>query len=106
MSITGDADGGPAKVGVVWIDVMTGMNAGPPFRAPTTGKDRQGRCMTSRCGTRWPRSPESGHNALTGIARLHGRVLIQPRAVQAFEASDGWFAIGVGTENVARLSTH
>ena len=27
MSVTGEEDGPPAKVGVAWIDVMTGMNA-------------------------------------------------------------------------------
>ena len=27
MSVTGEKDGAPAKVGVAWIDVMTGMNA-------------------------------------------------------------------------------
>ncbi|HJM55424.1 MAG TPA: CoA transferase, partial [Poseidonia sp.] len=42
MSITGEADGPPAKVGVAWIDVMTGMNAVSAILAALYHKERTG----------------------------------------------------------------
>ena len=42
MSITGDADGGPAKVGVAWIDVMTGMNAVSAILAALYHREKTG----------------------------------------------------------------
>ena len=42
MSITGDADG-PAKVGVAWIDVMTGMNAVSSILAALYHREKTGK---------------------------------------------------------------
>jgi len=103
MSITGDADGGPAKVGVAWIDVMTGMNAVSAILAALYLRERTGegaRIDISLWDTALAALVNQGHNALAGITP--GRLgSAHPNLVpyRAFQASDGWFAIGVGTEN-------
>ncbi len=103
MSITGDAEGGPAKVGVAWIDVMTGMNAVSSILAALYHREKTGkgaRIDISLWDTAVAALVNQGHNALAGITP--GRMgSAHPNLVpyKAFEAKDGWFAIGVGTEN-------
>ena len=103
MSITGDAEGGPAKVGVAWIDVMTGMNAVSSILAALYHREKTGkgaRIAISLWDTALAALVNQGHNALAGITP--GRMgSAHPNLVpyKAFEAKDGWFAIGVGTEN-------
>ena len=103
MSITGDAEGAPAKVGVAWIDVMTGMNAVSSILAALYRREKTGkgaRIDISLWDTALASLVNQGHNALTGITP--GRMgSAHPNLVpyRVFEASDGWFAIGVGTEN-------
>jgi len=103
MSITGDAEGGPAKVGVAWIDVMTGMNAVSSILAALYHREKTGkgaRIDISLWDTALAALVNQGHNALVGITP--GRMgSAHPNLVpyKAFEAKDGWFAIGVGTEN-------
>lgn len=103
MSITGDADGAPAKVGVAWIDVMTGMNAVSAVLAALFHRERTGegsRIDLSLWDTALASLVNQGHNALAGITP--GRMgSAHPNLVpyRAFEAKDGWFAIGVGTQN-------
>jgi len=103
MSITGDADAGPAKVGVAWIDVMTGMNAVSSILAALYHREKTGkgaRIDISLWDTALASLVNQGHNALAGITP--GRMgSAHPNLVpyKAFKASDGWFAIGVGTEN-------
>ena len=103
MSITGDAEGGPAKVGVAWIDVMTGMNAVSSILAALYHREKTGqgaRIDISLWDTALAALVNQGHNALAGTTP--GRMgSAHPNLVpyKAFEAKDGWFAIGVGTEN-------
>ena len=103
MSITGDAGSGPAKVGVAWIDVMTGMNAVSSILAALYHREKTGRGARidiSLWDTALAALVNQGHNALAGITP--GRMgSAHPNLVpyKAFEAKDGWFAIGVGTEN-------
>ena len=103
MSITGDTEGGPAKVGVAWIDVMTGMNAVSSILAALYHRQKTGqgaRIDISLWDTALAALVNQGHNALAGITP--GRMgSAHPNLVpyKAFEAKDGWFAIGVGTEN-------
>ncbi|MDP6195423.1 MAG: CoA transferase, partial [Candidatus Poseidonia sp.] len=103
MSITGDAEGAPAKVGVAWIDVMTGMNAVSSILAALYHREKTGegaRIDISLWDTALASLVNQGHNALAGITL--GRMgSAHPNLVpyRVFEASDGWFAIGVGTEN-------
>ena len=103
MSITGDADGAPAKVGVAWIDVMTGMNAVSSILAALYHRERTGegaRIDISLWDTALAALVNQGHNALAGITPTRmGSAHPNLVPYRVFEASDGWFAIGVGTEN-------
>lgn len=103
MSITGDADGGPAKVGVAWIDVMTGMNAVSAILAALYQREKTGkgaRIDISLWDTALASLVNQGHNALAGITpERMGSAHPNLVPYKAFEANDGWFAIGVGTEN-------
>ena len=103
MSITGDAEGGPAKVGVAWIDVMTGMNAVSSILAALYHREKTGkgaRIDISLWDTALAALVNQGHNALAGITpRRMGSAHPNLVPYKAFEAKDGWFAIGVGTEN-------
>ena len=103
MSITGDANGGPAKVGVAWIDVMTGMNAVSAILAALFHRERTGegaRLDISLWDTALAALVNQGHNALAGITPVRmGSAHPNLVPYRAFEAKDGWFAIGVGTEN-------
>ena len=70
MSITGDAEGAPAKVGVAWIDVMTGMNAVSSILAALYHREKTGkgaRIDISLWDTALASLVNQGHNALTGI---------------------------------------
>ncbi|MDP6199555.1 MAG: CoA transferase [Candidatus Poseidonia sp.] len=103
MSITGDADGAPAKVGVAWIDVMTGMNAVSSILAALYHRERTGqgaRIDISLWDTALAALVNQGHNALAGITPTRmGSAHPNLVPYRVFEANDGWFAIGVGTEN-------
>ncbi len=103
MSITGEADGGPAKVGVAWIDVMTGMNAVSSILAALYHREKTGegaRIDISLWDTALASLVNQGHNALAGITpQRMGSAHPNLVPYRVFEASDGWFAIGVGTEN-------
>ena len=101
MSVTGEEKGGPAKVGVAWIDVMTGMNAVSSILACLLQRERTGlgaRIDISLWDTAMASLVNQGHNALAGMEP--GRMgSSHPNLVpyRAFQVSDGWFAIGVGT---------
>ena len=101
MSITGEAEGPPAKVGVAWIDVMTGMNAVSAILAALYHRERTGegaRIDISLWDTAIAALVNQGHNALAG-ATPQRMGTAHPNLVpyRVFEASDGWFAIGVGS---------
>ena len=102
MAITGEADGPPAKVGVAWIDVMTGMNAVSAILAALYRRERTGkgaRIDISLWDTAVAALVNQAHNALVGhepqrMGSAHPNLV----PYRVFEAKDGWFAIGVGSE--------
>lgn len=101
MSVTGEEDGPPAKVGVAWIDVMSGMNAVSSILACLLKREKTGqgaRIDISLWDTAIASLVNQGHNALVGMetGRMGSR---HPNLVpyRVFQVSDGWFAIGVGT---------
>ena len=70
MSVTGEEGGPPAKVGVAWIDVMTGMNAVSSILACLLRRDRGGggaRIDISLWDTAVSSLVNQGHNALAGM---------------------------------------
>ena len=101
MSVTGEEEGGPAKVGVAWIDVMTGMNAVSSILACLLRREKTGkgaRIDISLWDTALASLVNQGHNALVGMkTRRMGSSHPNLVPYRVFQVSDGWFAIGVGT---------
>lgn len=102
MSITGEPNGPPSKVGVAWIDVMTGMNAVSSILAALYQRNQTGegaRIDISLWDTALASLVNQGHNALAGqtpsrMGSAHPNLV----PYRVFKAKDGWFAIGVGTQ--------
>ena len=104
MGITGEAGGAPVKVGVAWIDVITGLNAGNAILAALFHKQKTGECMRIDLSL-WDSAiaalVNQAHNALASGNNPTPMGSAHPNLVpyRAFEAKDGWFVIGVGSDN-------
>ncbi len=104
MGITGEAGGAPVKVGVAWIDVITGLNAGNAILAALFHKQKTGECMRIDLSL-WDSAiaalVNQAHNALASGNNPTPMGSAHPNLVpyRAFEAMDGWFVIGVGSDN-------
>ena len=112
MSITGASDGSPAKVGVAWIDVITGLNASNAILAALFHKMRTGEAKNLDISL-WDSAiaalVNQAHNALASGKDPQRMGSSHPNLVpyRAFEASDGWFVIGVGSDSQwAQLCEH
>ncbi len=110
MSLTGAADGPPTKVGVAWIDVLTGLTAAVGILAALRERE------TSGIGQHLDLALfDVGAAALVNQAQaflLVGEVPqrmgnAHPQIVpyQAFEAADGWFMLAVGNDAQYRRLT-
>ena len=104
MSITGDPDGAPAKVGVAWIDVITGLNAANAILAAIIHKMKTGESKKIDISL-WDCAiaalVNQAHNALASGKDPQRMGTAHPNLVpyRAFQASDGWFVIGVGSDD-------
>ena len=104
MGITGQAGGAPVKVGVAWIDVITGLNAGNAILAALLHKERTGEIMRIDLSL-WDCAVAAlvnqAHNAMASGKNPTPMGSAHPNLVpyRAFEAKDGWFVIGVGSDN-------
>ncbi len=103
MSITGEEDGAPVKVGVAWIDVMTGFAASNAILAALFHRERSGEGQTidlALYDVALMGMVNQAQNWLaSGIApgRMgHAHPNIVP--YQAFEAADGWFVLACGND--------
>ena len=103
MSITGEQDGPPAKVGVAWIDVITGLNASNAILAALIHKMKTGKSQNIDISL-WDCAiaalVNQAHNAIASGKDPQRMGSAHPNLVpyRAFEASDGWFVIGVGSD--------
>lgn len=103
MSITGDLNGDPVKVGVAWIDVITGLNAGNAILAALFDKERTGNirkidislwdCAIAALVNQAQNMLASGNNP-DRMGTAHPNLV----PYRAFKAKDGWFVIAVGSE--------
>ena len=112
MSITGEPNGAPAKVGVAWIDVITGLNACNAILAAIIHKMKTGESKKIDISL-WDCAiaalVNQAHNALASGKDPQRMGTAHPNLVpyRAFQASDGWFVIGVGSDDQwAKLCGH
>ena len=103
MSITGEENGGPVKVGVAWIDIITGLYAGNAILASLFHREKTGTvnhldislwdCAIASLANQGQNQLVSGKDpGLLGS----GHPNLVP--YQAFKASDGWVVIAVGSD--------
>ena len=103
MSITGEPNAAPVKVGVAWIDVITGLNAANAILAALFKKERTG-AATHIDISLWDCAlaalVNQAHNAMASGENPVAMGSAHPNLVpyRAFEANDGWFVLGVGSD--------
>jgi crotonobetainyl-CoA:carnitine CoA-transferase CaiB-like acyl-CoA transferase len=103
MSITGEADGEPVKVGVAWIDIITGLFAGNAILAALLDKERTGTIQHIDLSL-WDCAIASlanqAQNVLASGIDPSRMGSAHPNLVpyRAFEAKDGWFVVAVGSD--------
>lgn len=110
MSITGEADGPPVKVGVAWIDILTGLTAAVGILAALREREQSGLGQHLDLALF-----DVGLAALINQAQSYlmtgaspGRLgSAHPQIVpyQAFEAEDGWFMLAIGNDEQYRRAT-
>ena len=104
MGMTGEAGASPVKVGVAWIDVITGLNAGNAILAALYHKQKTGESMQIDISL-WDCAVAAlvnqAHNAMASGKNPQPMGSAHPNLVpyRAFKANDGWFVIGVGSDN-------
>ncbi|MFN3615411.1 MAG: CaiB/BaiF CoA transferase family protein [Rubrimonas sp.] len=111
MSVTGEADGRPMKVGVGIADVMTGMYAANAIQAALRARDVTGRGQhidVALFDSQLSWLINQGLAYLTDGRTPQRRGNAHPSIVpyEAFEARDGWFILAVGNDGqFARFCT-
>ena len=103
MAITGVADGGPTKVGVAVSDLLAGCYAAIGILAALAGRERTGRASHVEIdlfsSTLASLINVAQSALLTGQeAERHGNAHPQIVPYRTFDASDGAFVLGVGTD--------
>ncbi|MGZ4371166.1 MAG: CaiB/BaiF CoA transferase family protein [Gaiellaceae bacterium] len=111
MSITGDPDGEPTKVGVAIIDVLAGLNAATAILAALRRRDLTGEgdlVEVSLLDTAFAALVNVGANALLTGADPPRYGNAHPSIVpyQPFRAADGWIAVAAANDGLfTRLCT-
>lgn len=110
MSVTGEPEGPPNKVGVAWIDVLTGMTAAIGILAALNERQASGEGQYIDLGLF-----DVGVMAMVNQAQAYlmsGKIPLRmgnahPQIVpyQTFRASDAWFMLAVGNDEQYRRLT-
>ncbi|KMO38397.1 carnitine dehydratase [Methylobacterium variabile] len=109
MSITGEADRAPVRVGVSLVDMGAGMWTVIGLLAALCERGATGtgaRVSTSlfETGLAWMTIPLAAHAVSGEVRKPQGSGLAEIVPYQAFEASDGWVMIAAGNDKLfARL---
>ena len=103
MSITGETEGEPVKVGVAWIDIITGLYAGNAILAALLDRERTGTIQHIDVSL-WDCAVASlanqAQNVLASGVDPSRMGSAHPNLVpyRAFQAKDGWFVVAVGSD--------
>jgi crotonobetainyl-CoA:carnitine CoA-transferase CaiB-like acyl-CoA transferase len=109
MSVTGDPEGEPMKVGVAVADLFAGQNAIIAILATLQTRERTGEgqyidiaLFDSQLG--WLANVASNFLISGNLPKRYGNAHANIVPYQVFAASDGWFALAVGNDRqFARL---
>ncbi|MER3399193.1 MAG: formyl-CoA transferase [Chloroflexota bacterium] len=103
MSVTGEPEGPPMKVGVAIADITTGMFAAAAILAALRHRDRTGEgqrvevsLLESVVG--WLANVASNYLVSGEVPRRYGNAHPNVVPYQAFATADGWVAVGVGND--------
>jgi formyl-CoA transferase len=103
MSVTGEPEGPPMKVGVAIADITTGMFAAAAILAALRHRDRTGQgqrvevsLLESVVG--WLANVAMNYLVSGELPRRYGNAHPNVVPYQPFATSDGWVAIGVGND--------
>ena len=107
MSVTGEPDGPPSKVGVAWIDILTGMTATIGILSALYDRENSGKGQHVDVSLF-----DVGITSMANLAQSYltdnvvpgriGTAHPQVAPYQSFEASDGHFMIAVGNDDQFR----
>ncbi|MGV6874749.1 CaiB/BaiF CoA transferase family protein [Pseudochelatococcus sp. B33] len=105
MSITGEIDRPPVRVGVSLVDMGSGMWTVIGLLAALSERHRTGqgaRVQTSlfETGLAWMTIPLAAHAVAGEVRKPHGSGLAEIVPYQAFQASDGWVMIAAGNDKL------
>ena len=103
MSVTGEPNGPPMKVGVAWVDILTGMTATVGILAALHEREHSGVGQSLDFSLF-----DVGLASMANVAQSYLATGVSPGRLgtghpqvvpyQAFEAQDGWFILAVGND--------
>lgn len=107
MSVTGEGDRPPVRVGVSLIDMGSGMWTvigllASLFERTTTGRGAQVSTSLYETGLAWMTVPLAAYGASGKVGRPYGSGIAEIVPYQAFRAADGWLMIAAGNDNLFR----
>jgi crotonobetainyl-CoA:carnitine CoA-transferase CaiB-like acyl-CoA transferase len=107
MSVTGEGDRPPVRVGVSLVDMGSGMWTVIGFLSSLLAQRAGGtgaHLTTSlyETGLAWMTVPLAGYEGAGDVRKPHGSGTAEIVPYQAFQASDGWLMIAAGNDNLFR----
>ena len=107
MSVTGDGNGSPVRVGISMVDMGSGMWAAIGFLASLVARKDTGegsRVSTSlfETGLGWMMIPLAGYEAAGDIRKPYGSGVAEIVPYQAFQTKAGWLMVAAGNDNLFR----
>ncbi|SDS56261.1 CaiB/BaiF CoA transferase family protein [Bradyrhizobium canariense] len=107
MSVTGEGNRPPVRVGISLVDMGSGMWAALGFLASFIARMKQGegaQVSTSlfETGLAWMMIPLAGYEAAGDVRKPYGSGVAEIVPYQAFETMDGWLMIAAGNDNLFR----
>lgn len=107
MSVTGFPDGPPTKVGVAWVDLITGLTATIGILAAIQERERSGQgqfidLSLYETGLMAMISQGQSYLATGETPQRLGNAHPQIVPYETFRSSDGWFILGIGNDEQYR----
>jgi crotonobetainyl-CoA:carnitine CoA-transferase CaiB-like acyl-CoA transferase len=107
MSVTGEGDRPPVRVGISLVDLGSGMWTALGFLSAFISRIKHGggaQVATSlyETGLAWMTLPLAGYEAAGDIRKPYGSGVAEIVPYQAFQTNDGWLMIAAGNDNLFR----